>query len=107
MLSGKQKRALAATLVSSVYLLLSIAIVEQILQAERTKQMNLARSNVNLQLMTAKGALESAVVLDAYVGNSVATLATVAAMAVAFALPLAPLAPRRQWAPAATPRALR
>ena len=78
MLSGKQKRALAATLVSSLYLLLSIAIVEQILQAERAKQMNLARSNVNLQLMTAKGALESAVVLDAYVGNSVATLATVA-----------------------------
>ena len=78
MLSGKQKRALAATLVSSLYLLLSIAIVEQILHAERAKQMNLARSNVNLQLMTAKGALESAVVLDAYVGNSVATLATVA-----------------------------
>lgn len=78
MLSGKQKRLLAVAVVSSLFILLSVAIVEQILQAEQGKYVNQVHSNVNLQLMTAKGALESALVRDTYVGNSVATLATVA-----------------------------
>lgn len=77
-LIGKPKRMLAATIVSSLFVAMSVAIVEQILQAERIKHAEQARNNLNLQLMTAKGLLESAVVLDTYIGNSVATLATVA-----------------------------
>lgn len=69
---------LAATLVSGLFVVMSVAIVEQILQAEHIEHAALARNTINLQLMTAKGALESAVVLDTYIGNSVATLATVA-----------------------------
>ncbi len=53
MLSGKQKRLLAVAVVSSLFILLSVAIVEQILQAEQGKYVNQVHSNVNLQLMTA------------------------------------------------------
>lgn len=69
---------LTATIVSSLFVALSVLIVEQILQAEQTKQVTQARNTINLQLMSVKGALESTVVLDTYVGNSIATLATVA-----------------------------
>lgn len=69
---------LVATLVSGLFIIISVAIVEKTLQAQQATQVNQARSTLYLQLMTAKGALESAVVLDAYVGNSVATLTTVA-----------------------------
>lgn len=78
MLTPKVKVALFFSLISVLYVALSVFIVEQTLHSEQIKHTNAITNTVNLELLSAKNTLESAIILDTYVGSSIATLATVA-----------------------------
>lgn len=77
MLASKTKAILLLSLSSALYVMLSVFVVEQMLHSERMKHEIAVTNTVNLQLLGAKNVLESAVILDTYVGSSIATLATV------------------------------
>ena len=78
MLTAKAKAVLLLSVSSALYVMLTVFVVEQMLHSERMKHVNTVTNTVNLQLLGAKNVLESAIILDTYVGSSIATLATVA-----------------------------
>lgn len=78
MLAQRIKVLLILSLTTALYVALSVFIVEQTLQSEQLKHTNAATNTLNLELLSAKNTLESAIILDTYVGSSIATLATVA-----------------------------
>lgn len=78
MLAQRVKVLLILGLTTALYVALSVFIVEQALHSEQLKHTNAVTNTVNLELLSAKNTLESAIILDTYVGSSIATLATVA-----------------------------